>query len=169
MFDLVLDNLPIVIFALIALAARVLQSRARAAARQKKESPPVFASTLEPDEDDGEVTFRHEPDEDEAFIDYAQTRGASASVREKAQALLKLAEDQPRPAGFDKAVDKPLVPAPPRAADSASPEEKNQVSPLAAVEKQKPLNGFRYKLKNLSPLQGAIAWAEILGKPKGMV
>lgn len=168
MIEFILDNLGIVLFVVIAIAARVFQARARA--RKREETPhQVFTSGLEPDDDDGDegARYRLEPDEDEGLINYARTRGASAHAVEKARTLMTLMEDQPRFKAFSGKATAPLVPEAPRAAVSASPGKKGQTS-APAPEKQKPLDGFPAKLEKLSPLQRAMVWAEIMGKPKGM-
>jgi hypothetical protein len=168
MIELILDNLGIVLFVVIAIAARVLQARFRA--RQKEAPPPFFASGLEPDDDDGGdgARYRLEPDENEAFIDYARTRGASAHAVEKTRFLQERLVEASRFEAFSgKTADEPLVPASRPAAVSAAPGEKNQIS-APALETQKPPNRFPWP-ERLSPLQKAMVWVEILGKPKGMV
>jgi hypothetical protein len=166
--EFILDNLPIVLFIVITIAVRGLQSWIKARNRQNEPPPPVFASTLEPDDDDEEVIYRPEPDE-RAVIDYSRTRGASAHVVEKARALLARTEEPPRFEALSGAsADKRLVPASPPAAVSGPPEEQKQASGPAREPRKLPKD-FPYKPGNLSPLQGAVVWAEILGKPKGMV
>jgi hypothetical protein len=175
--EFIFDNLPIVLFIVITIVVRVLQARAKAAARQNEPPPQVFASALtpdddeperrlEPDDDDEGVTYRPGPDET-AIIDYSRTRGASAYAVEKARTLLeRLAEEgPPRFEGLSGvSADKPLAP-PPEAVSGFSGERNSP----PVRERQRLPAGFPYKLGNLSPLQGAVVWAEILGKPKGIV
>jgi hypothetical protein len=162
MIEFILDNLGIVLFVVIAIAARVLQVRAKA--RQKEEAPPpVFASGLEPDDDDGDDEARYRLEPDEAFIDYARTRGASAHAVEKARGMLENA-----PARFtnlaEKPVDLPFAAAPAWEAPADPPPPNTAPAPEAS-KKPPPLLG----LKQRAPLHEAVLWAEILGKPRGMV
>jgi hypothetical protein len=178
--DFILDNLGIVIFLVLALGVRALQSWVKARNRQNKPPPQAFASGLEPDGDD-EPFRRLEPDEDEdqagGLIGYAQTRGASAYVVEKAHALLeRLIEKQEQFAprlGLPaveaaspraEASPKPFTPpasAPPSAAYAAPPAE-------ASPARRRPGKPAVLNLENLAPLQRAVVWAEVLGKPRGM-
>jgi hypothetical protein len=178
MVEFILNNLPIVLFIVITIVIRVLQVRFRA---RQKEDPQSFTSGSEPDEDDSEVTFRHELDDDEAevsyrprpdeaaaLIDYARTRGASTHAVEKARLLQeRLVEDQSRFEALPGLSADSLVPASLPPVFPPSPGEKGQAF-APAPEKQKSPHGFPYKPGNLSPLQQAMLWAEILGKPKGM-
>jgi hypothetical protein len=164
--ELILNNLPIVLFIVITIVVRTLQARAKS---RRTEAPRIFASGLEPDDEEDTAAGPVEPEEAAALIAYAQTRGASAYAVEKARTLAPPAEDPPRFGAFSgRAATESLVPEPPQAAVSAPLEEKEQIS-APAPEKQKRLNEFPARMKNLKPLQNAVVWAEILGKPKGMV
>jgi hypothetical protein len=162
MIEFILDNLGIVFFVGIAIAARVLQARAKAHKREEA-PPPVFAAALEPDDDDDddEARYRLEPDEDESFINYSRTRGASAHAVEKARILLEKA-----PPRFTDMAEKPVdisSAAAPAGEAPAGPPPSNAV-PEAP---KKPASVLGPKKR--TPLQEAVLWAEILGKPRGMV
>jgi hypothetical protein len=181
--EFVFDNLPIVIFIAITIAARILQARAKAAARKKEEAPPAFVPAPAPDDDNDELRYRLDPDEDETprparsdlagLVDYARTRGASAYTIEKARSLLaKMAEDGPR---FEAPANDPagLPPERPPAASSADAAplqtEAGNDSPAGrAVGGPEKSGALLPGLERLSPLQQAVCWAEILGKPQGM-
>jgi hypothetical protein len=173
------------------------KAKAKARKNQKPE-PQVFASALEPDEDDDEPRYRLEPDEDETprptggklegLVDYARTRGASAYTIEKARSLLaKMAEDKPRfevlpglpppdaPADRPAAANFPAARSPAEQAASFTPADApfqaapEGVSPSGRVsEGPKKSGALLPGLEKLSPLQQAIIWAEILGKPQGI-
>jgi hypothetical protein len=192
MIELILDNLGIVIFVVIAIAVRVLQARTRA--RQKEEAPPpVFVSGLEPDDDDDDDSggARYRLDPDEALIDYARTRGASAHAAELAgKKITRLLEDRPpfaafpglsagppadRPAAGSPAEQAaPFTPAekPPAAssADASFQAEPDGASPSGGAPKRPEKSGaFLPGPEGLSPLQQGVLWAEILGTPRGIV
>jgi hypothetical protein len=171
MAELILNNLPIVLFVVITIAVRVLQARAKA---RRKEAPPVFATDLEPDEE--EAGYRPRRDEAEALIDYARTRGASAAMVEKAHALMAGTE-RPRikitpglsvdegPAFYPLTDPEPAVPA----AENLSPPSERIKKPAASMpERRKRGGGFFPPLEQFTPPQQAVVWAEVLGKPKGM-
>ncbi|MDR2258418.1 MAG: hypothetical protein LBE14_04625, partial [Treponema sp.] len=162
MAELILNNLPFVLFIVIAVAVRTLQARARA---RRGEAPPVFASALEPDDEEETEADPVKPDE-AALINYAQTRGASAYVAEKARALMtRLAEEPPR---FETIPGLNVVegPAFPPGADSPAPEVK-KTAPAAMQEGRAKRGGSFPALEQFTPPQRAVVWAEILGKPKG--
>jgi hypothetical protein len=141
MLELIFDNLGIVVFLVLALGVRVLQARVKARANRKAE-PQVFASALEPDEDD------EEDDEiygqggltgaDQALVDYSRTRGASAYAVELAgKKTARPAEDRLR---FEALPGLPAaVPAGPAAENfpaAGSPAE--QAAPFPPAEKPQP-------------------------------
>jgi hypothetical protein len=176
--EFIFDNLPVLLIIVATIVIRVLQARAKSSARQN-EAPRVFASALEPDDEEEGAEQRRELAEAEALTDYARTRGASAYVAEKARALLtRLAgEETPRAGAF------PGEPGemPVKAASPALPEAEAVSTlvhaPAPAMERNiVPLPGqapkspglFPPRLERLTPLQQAVLWAEILGKPKGM-
>jgi hypothetical protein len=165
--EFILDNLPIVFFIVITIAVRILRARIKAGERQK-EPPPVFASALEPDDDDDEETaYRPGPDE-AALIDYSRTRGASAYAVEKARVLLARAEEPAWLETFSADAGKRLAPEFPQPA-VPGPVAGRKQAPVPVRDTRKRPAGFPYKPGNLSPFQEAVIWAEILGKPKGMI
>ncbi|MDR1278605.1 MAG: hypothetical protein LBK02_07630 [Treponema sp.] len=188
--DFIFDNLGIVVFVVIAIGARIVQARAKAAARREKEAPQVFASSLEPDDDEEDEPERFtKPDEAEGLINYARTRGASGYTVEKArEKMARLAEEPPRfealpglpvnmpPAGRPVGAALPDLPA---LKPSAAPAPLSAVVPADAspVEERKNLpapgrpkrTGILFPgLGKLTSLQQAVLWAEIMGKPRGM-
>jgi hypothetical protein len=171
MAELILNNLPIVLFVVITIAVRILQARAKA---RRTEAPPVFASSLEPDDENEEAEDRAEP---EALIYGARPGEFSAPAGKPAatRRVPKMAEvDRPRfealpglsvhegPAVYP--VDsEPLV----REAEnntSAFPGMKKNAVPAIT---RKEGNAFP-RLQQYTLPQRAMVWAEILGKPKGM-
>jgi hypothetical protein len=183
--EVILDNLGLVMFVIIALGVRLVQARIKAAVR-RKEAPQVFASDLEPDDDDEDETERFtKPDETEALIDYARTRGASDYTVAK---TARLAEEPPR---FEALPGLSAGMPTDRPAEAAFPELKTSVAPApaslpsaaiasafpetgkgaSAPRRKKDKNGGRFPsgLEKFTPLQQAVVWAEILGKPKGMM
>jgi hypothetical protein len=184
--EFILDNLGFVVFIVIAIGVRVVQARAKAAARRREEAPQVFASTLVPDDDEGE-------DETEALVDYARTREASDYPVEKArEKTARLAEEPPRfeelpglsvnitgrPVGAalpDLPALKPSVAPAPASLPAANPadtplaaERKIVTSPPRVPGRPKKTGALLPGLKNLTPLQQAVLWTEVLGKPRGM-
>jgi hypothetical protein len=191
--EFILDNLGFFVFLVLAVGVRVLQAKAKAAARKKEGAPPAFASAPAPDDD--EPRYRLEPDGDEGprparsdltgLVDYALTRGASAYTIEKARSLLaKMAEDGPR---FDAPASPPAASAERPAAGSPAEEGQSFQPPAAfpaeasfqavpesaspsgrALEGPEKSGALLPGLERLSPLQQAVCWAEILGKPRSM-
>jgi hypothetical protein len=181
--EFILDNLGFVVFLALALVFRVIHARTKAAAR-REDPPRVFASALEPDneEEDDEAEAYKKPDNGEGLIKYAQTRGASDYMMEKArEKMAPLAEEPPffealpglpgnmtgRPAEAGLPVlpaqknSAALAPAFPAAADL-----ENVSHP--APGRQKKSGVLLPGLKKLTSLQQAVVWMEIMGKPRGM-
>jgi hypothetical protein len=165
MAELILNNLPIVLFVVITVAVRLLQSRAKA---RRTEAPPVFASALKlDDEENYEDENRAGP---EALINDARTGGASvvaqmappAADRSRFEALPGLSVDE-RPILFPPAGFEPVLREVEKNPLAAPGTIKNTV-PAAAREKG---GGFPL-LEHCTPPQRAVVWAELLGKPKGM-
>jgi hypothetical protein len=170
MIDLIVNNLPVVLFVGIAIAVRVFQARARA--RRTEEAPPVFASSLEPDEDDT-AEGRGEP---EALMYGARTGRFSTPVGETAAARaaprLAEADRPPFEALPGLSADEGLYPQA-GAAPAVREAEKN-TAPLPGLMKNtvpaaaRETRGRFPRLEHCTPPQRAVVWAELLGKPKGM-
>jgi hypothetical protein len=183
--DFIFDNLGIVIFVVVAIGARIVQARAKAASRRQEEAPQVFASSLEPDDEEEDEGFT-EPDATEGLINYARTRGASEFTAEKArEKMARLAEEPPRfeaLPGLNMPEGRPIeaaLPALPELKPSVLPAPLPSTvpadAPLAAERKNVPVPGRPKRSGPLFPgpekltaLQQAVLWAEIIGKPRGM-
>jgi hypothetical protein len=152
MVEFILGNMGFAVFIVLAIVFRVVQARLRTAAR-REEAPPVFASDLEADDDD----------DAEGLIDYARTRGASDYAVEMArqQTARQAEENRPR---FEAIPALPADKPPPLLEASPAPVDREITPP----QRPEPGRGFSLKTKKLNPLQQAVLWAEILGKPKGM-
>ncbi|MDR0623241.1 MAG: hypothetical protein LBG10_02310 [Treponema sp.] len=159
MGELILNNLPIVLFLVITIAVRVLQSRSKAAARREK-APPVFASSLEPDEEEEEAA---------ALIAESQSGGGYiAPAAQKTAAYPLWAEEDSRFDGLPGLSEEKAQAPQPAANPGAAGSEAKKNAPAATPEGRKKSGGFFPPLEQLTPLQRAVVWAEILGKPKGM-
>jgi hypothetical protein len=168
MVELILDNLPVVLFIVIAIVIRTMQARFK---ERRKEAPPEFASALEPDDEEDETSGPAE-----AAIQYTRSGellGRAAGPVKKAESSRLVNAEAPRftsipslseakapasgPAVWEPEKPAPAVPAPIQKTASAG-------APAA----DKNAGGFFPRLEQLSPPQQAVVWAEILGKPKGM-
>jgi hypothetical protein len=172
MAELILNNLPIVLFLVITVAVRVLQARAKAAAR-RTEAPPIFASSLEPDEDEAEDSAEPEP-----LIYSVHSREVSAPAEKTAAARVVLPTteaDRPRfealpglsadegPALYPSAGSEPAVREADKIISALAGMEKNTLPAVARED-----GGAFPRLRQYTLPQRAMVWAEILGKPKGM-
>jgi hypothetical protein len=196
--EAILDNLGIIVLIVLALGGRALQSWAKAKKRQNAPPPEeVFASALEPDEDDGEdnVGWRSELADAEALAAYAQTRGASAHAAEKARTLLERLQEEKaeteKKAGAliwpeeESTARFSAPPSPPAANAAVVVEENAPAAPVfPALKPSSPLPEQKASphpaglqtpapllpgMEKLSALQQAVVWAEVLGPPRGTV
>jgi hypothetical protein len=155
MAELILNNLPIVLFIVITIVVRALQTRAKAAARRTG-APEEFASALEPDDEAEDYAGPDEPEE-----------AYTAAPVKKAE-FSRPPEEENRfdsiPGLFDEKPQGPDLAAGPGPAGLAA----RKPTPAAAPERREKGGGFFPPLERFTPPQRAVVWAEILGKPKGM-
>jgi hypothetical protein len=167
MVDLILDNLPVVLFIVIAIVIRTM--RARFSTRRTESSARVFASPLEPDDDDEAGDLAGPEDYD--------VRGQDSALARETAAV--------RIAPRMTEVDRPRFAALPGLSADEAPAVSPEAEPVVLeAEKYRPaLRGMKKdalspaageggnvfsRLQGYSFPQRAVVWAEILGKPKGM-
>jgi hypothetical protein len=164
--ELILNNLPIVLFLVITIVIRVFQTRVKAA--REEAPPPAFASALEPDDEENESAFHGKPEAAAGGgVRTGETPVPAAGPVKKAGFYQPAAED-PRFEGI-RGLSVGITPASYTAADSEPPVPPAGKNTPAAVREKSPKNGrFPLRPESLTPLQQAVVWAEILGKPKGL-